>query len=521
MNRIAQRPFDQATYHKIASDHQTLTSTLRGAVPPSVLGMFPAPSQGQDGQVQWQTLLAGQPRSFQELTDSEKQALLERLHNRVQTLKLATKQLQDRGSLDAQQASHINLIVSQIPRDALVAVGDEPLILYWNSALPPDKQGPLLPLAATTTVAAMTGGRDRRGCAACLWWLLGLLALLALLASLFWFFCPLSPRQAPSLEQDPSERLTLKGLTITVPAAKPVDPLELWQPIGIPVPPDKSCPEPVPCPEPVVCPEPKVCPVPEPVKPEPPQPVAPKIKPAPPKKVVTADNAKEFCPDQRPPDLAPEIVVVFDNSGSMRLNIGTTAAQERSLMGSNPSDLLRQLLSGGSGSSLGQIDREPRRITIAKQAVSDVVRRLPKDVNAGLVTVGSCPRSENRGFFTAGNRPMLLTQIQGLQAAGGTPLADGVLQAGNMLDGTKRESMILVVTDGRESCGGDPCAVARRLAAAKPRLTINVVDIGSSGAGNCLASAARGQVFTAKSINELKLSLEKATQEVQGPKNCK
>ncbi len=52
--------------------------------------------------------------------------------------------------------------------------------------------------------------------------------------------------------------------------------------------------------------------------------------------------------------------------------------------------------------------------------------------------------------------------------------------------------------DGDESCDDDPCAIARELAAAKPLLTINVVDIGNSGAGNCLALAGRGRVFTAR-----------------------
>ena len=169
---------------------------------------------------------------------------------------------------------------------------------------------------------------------------------------------------------------------------------------------------------------------------------------------------------------------------------------------------------------MSQVDREPRRITVAKNAVADVVRRLPSDVNAGLVTLGQCPAAQNRGFFSSGQRSALLNQIQRLEPEGGTPLADALFQAGSRVDGVNRESMILVVTDGQESCGGNPCVVAGQLAAAKPHLTINVIDIGNSGAGNCLAAAGRGKVYTARSVAELTAGIKRATQELLGPANC-
>jgi hypothetical protein len=236
---------------------------------------------------------------------------------------------------------------------------------------------------------------------------------------------------------------------------------------------------------------------------------------------VTAQTAKDFCAGQRPPELAPEVVVVFDHSGSMRLNIATTPEQENQIMQAGSNNLLLQLLGSLPNSVLDLVDKEPRRITVAKKAVTDVVKRLPRDVNAGLVTLGACPSALNRGFFGNNQRGALLGQIDRLEPERGTPLADAIWRAGNMVDGVNRESMILVVTDGDESCDGDPCAVARELAAAKPLLTINVVDIGNSGAGNCLAAAARGKVFTARTAVELDAGVRRAVQDVLGPSNCK
>ena len=63
--------------------------------------------------------------------------------------------------------------------------------------------------------------------------------------------------------------------------------------------------------------------------------------------------------------------------------------------------------------------------------------------------------------------------------------------------------------------------MAQQLAAAKPRLKINVVDILGTGAGNCVAAATKGRVFTANNADQLVRMLGKAASEVQGPAHCK
>jgi hypothetical protein len=519
MNRIAQRTFDPDSARRLVNDHALLISHLRTGVPPSILSLFAVPVLGEAGHVNWQSEQAGQPSALNSMTAQASEGALHKLSQRLQVVRNTLKLRHQQGELNATEFARLQQFIAQIPEQAVLVLGGEPVVLYSNSILPADQQQPLLPAAVLGASAVQSNTSGGRRTVACWAWFLALLLFLLALAALFWYFCPLSPRQAPSLAQDPAERLTLADVTIKLPAPTPVDPLDLWLAIPIPVAPPKACPEPEPCPSCPVCPE--LAPAPQtPVVPEPPPKAQVKPKP-PPKKKVTLENANEFCPGERPAELAPEMVVVFDHSGSMRLNIATTAEQERDLMQGNPGDMLLQMLTGIPANRLSDLDREPRRITVAKDALSNVINRLPSDVSTGLVTVGQCPRAENRGFYTPQNRSRLLGQIQALTPEGGTPLANGILQAGNMLDGVKRESMILVITDGRESCGGDPCAIARSLAATKPHLSINVIDIGNSGAGNCLAANARGKVYTARSINELKVSLERATETVQGPKNCK
>lgn len=513
MNRVAQRPFSREIFDRLVRDRQLILSVLDPALPPSLMTLFPEAVLSADGGVQWHSTLAGQPVSFEQLPQRQAEDVLARLQERLNAIWEVAQRQSTEGKLAAASLKHIKQILTRIPRDALVMVGNEPLILYWASALPGKVAVPLLPLAGFVAVNDTAHKKRRK---AWFWWLLlGLLSIV--IFALWWFFCPLSPRFSPSLVSPENPSLTDREVTIELPPPKPIDPALLWQPPAIPVAPDQPPSEPTPAPEATPEPEPATKPT-QPLAPKQAVPRPPKL---PPKKAVTVTNAKDFCAGQRPPDIAPEMVVIFDASGSMKLNIGASRQQERDYEQAIRTSMLLGFFSDMQRRFVAQMEREPTRITVAKNAVSDVLNRLPNDVNVGLVTARSCPRADVLGFYGPSQRRGLISQLRELQPEGGTPLADAVLRAGSMLDGKSRQSTMLVVTDGQESCGGDPCAAARALAAAKSHLKINVVDIGRSGAGACLAQATGGEVYSANSINELKLGLENATKDVQGPADCK
>jgi hypothetical protein len=236
-------------------------------------------------------------------------------------------------------------------------------------------------------------------------------------------------------------------------------------------------------------------------------------------------EARNLCPGQRPPQLAPEMAIVFDASGSMNFSLDATDEQIRQAgAAAQVEAMLRAMMGqrGGGASGLPpHLTREPRRITVAKPAATSVVQRVPSDVNIGLVMVDDCPAARPVGMYAPGQRGALIGQIQGIQPRGGTPLADGMAKAGEMVDGVNREALIVVVSDGTESCGRDPCAVAADLKRRKPHLRINVVDITGTGAGNCAARITGGQVYTARQADEVAKMMERAAQEAMGPGNCK
>ncbi len=228
---------------------------------------------------------------------------------------------------------------------------------------------------------------------------------------------------------------------------------------------------------------------------------------------------KVLCPGERPKALAPDLVVVFDASASMDRPINENAAMNAVRQGLH----LGGLAGAAVGILIDQASRGaggPRRIEVAKDAAGRIVRSLPGDVDVGLVLVEDCPRARAVGFFTPGQRGSLIRGINAIHPVSGTPLASGIERAASMVDGVTKPAVVVILSDGKESCNRDPCAVARQVAKRKPLLTINVVDITGTGAGNCAARATGGKVYTAKNAQQVKSMMHRATQEVRGPAEC-
>ncbi len=242
-------------------------------------------------------------------------------------------------------------------------------------------------------------------------------------------------------------------------------------------------------------------------------PAAPERKQAKPKAGRPVDTRK-LCPGERPVELAPDLVIVFDASGSM--------SQPMSLDGELADALLRG--TGAIGAVIGGLAKMQggeTRIDVAKKATSSIVGALPNDVDVGLVLVEQCSQARPVGFFSPKQRNRLMSGVYSIQPVRGTPLASGIAKAANMIDGVKSPATIVVISDGKESCNGNPCAVAAKIAKSKPLLTINVVDIMGTGAGTCAARATGGKVFAAKNAAQLKSMLRRATAEVRGPASCR
>jgi Ca-activated chloride channel family protein len=162
------------------------------------------------------------------------------------------------------------------------------------------------------------------------------------------------------------------------------------------------------------------------------------------------------------------------------------------------------------------------RIAKVRKAFAKVLPAVAALRNLGLIDYGPGPynRCDNieLQFEPAPNAAGPIQSIvDSLVPAGRTPLTSAVREAARVLRFPKKPGMIVLLTDGEETCGGDPCALARDLSAAGSHLTVHVIGYrardSSEGFGilqaRCLADATGGLYISVETTDELVAALEK------------
>jgi hypothetical protein len=186
-----------------------------------------------------------------------------------------------------------------------------------------------------------------------------------------------------------------------------------------------------------------------------------------------------------------------------------------------PSEI--ELILDASGSMKRAIDGRPM-IDTAKSVLSDIVRQLPGDMRVALRVYGhrvpegrpgACQNSELVFPFAKLNRPVLLSKIAAVRALGTTPIAYSLQQVASDVGRTPGEKMIVLVTDGKEECGGDPAAAVSALTAQGIKVKLNIVGFALADTAlkadlRRLAELTRGQFVEAKDAQSLRAAIEQS-----------
>ena len=180
-----------------------------------------------------------------------------------------------------------------------------------------------------------------------------------------------------------------------------------------------------------------------------------------------------------------------------------------------------------SGSMNAKMKDGATKVASAKKCVMDLIEKLPNDLNVALVVYGV---SKARGCQDIDivqplgpiNKPALKSKINGFNATGMTPIASSLTKAGEELKKAKGGSAIVLVTDGAESCHGDPAAVAAKLAAEfGVKFGINVIGFGIEPKEKAeladIAAKGHGKLLTVENANELAGALQKVVAEKVAP----
>ena len=127
---------------------------------------------------------------------------------------------------------------------------------------------------------------------------------------------------------------------------------------------------------------------------------------------------------------------------------------------------------------------------------------------------GDCADIETLIPVGAGQNEALAQTVRNLQPKGMTPISDALVKAAENLKYKENAASIVLVSDGVETCKGDPCIVAKSLHQAGVELKVYVVGFDVAGQAaqelQCIADAGGGHFFTAGGARELAEALAPA-----------
>ena len=213
--------------------------------------------------------------------------------------------------------------------------------------------------------------------------------------------------------------------------------------------------------------------------------------------------------------------VVTPTIGSAVGTLAVAATGERIASVSAPPRL--QLVLDASGSMNRRIG-DKRMIDSAKDVLTSLIKAVPDDVQIGLRVYGhrikegqrgACEDSQQLQPIARLDRARLLARVQGITALGTTPIAYSLAQVATDLGDATGPQMVVLVTDGREECGGDPKAAVAALKAKGLDVRVNIVGFAltDQAAQRQLADAAAltgGNYVNAKDDSALKDAIDAA-----------
>lgn len=174
------------------------------------------------------------------------------------------------------------------------------------------------------------------------------------------------------------------------------------------------------------------------------------------------------------------------------------------------------------------------RMEAAQEALLAVIDQIPErpGLNVGLRVYGqagsnlqtdqaiSCASTALLVPVSGVDRGRLAQVVEGMQPTGWTPLAKALEDAGaDFAPGESITNAVIMVTDGEETCGGDPCAVAGALHAAGIEVTTHVVGFAltptQQDAVRCIAEQGGGELFAAADAASLSEAVFTAFSQVE------
>jgi len=193
----------------------------------------------------------------------------------------------------------------------------------------------------------------------------------------------------------------------------------------------------------------------------------------------------------------------------------------------NPCTQDAMIVFDASGSMAGNVNQGIAttipRIDEVRGALASVLPTVARARRVGLITYGPGPYQQCNVQLnlkpTENAAGIIMQEVNALNPAGKTPLTAAVKNAAEVLDYRHKPGMIVVVTDGEETCGGSPCDLGKELHATAANLIVHIIGYRLKGASwtgeqsvldaKCLAESTGGLYISAESKQDLIAAFEK------------
>lgn len=153
-----------------------------------------------------------------------------------------------------------------------------------------------------------------------------------------------------------------------------------------------------------------------------------------------------------------------------------------------------------------------KRLDVLKSAVKETLADLPGNIDVGLITFAGCNGVLDQGVFPMEQRGALNARVQALRPQPATPAAKA-LEVGIARAHQMQSRRIILVSDGRDTCGGDPCRIARQ----SQGVRVDVIAMGGGQVLSCIADETGGRLIESTSgdvVQDLMAQIAASEEEV-------
>jgi hypothetical protein len=171
-----------------------------------------------------------------------------------------------------------------------------------------------------------------------------------------------------------------------------------------------------------------------------------------------------------------------------------------------------------------------QKMDAAKRVLQETMAMIPSDVNVGLRVFGNsfrndafldCQQSALLVPIGVHNRRSIMEAVRQIRPYGLTPLTYALHEAAEDLQPFQGKKQIILISDGAETCGSDPCEFIHRLTASGFEIKIDIVGLALRNDPeakiqlNCIAKQSGGQFYDSNTAAELVDNIRKIVGETK------